>query len=220
MYDKEISALTIKNIATIEGSLRVIAEVEDVLFKAISQTVKRSVEESELALSTDQAYDFDVTNENFNLHFGSKNWEHDKEMYAYFYLDHGDERDGRLGYRWLSHALGEYDSSARLRFVFTLDRKHFSNYSGLTAQSYKKAFKDAFMDVFSNTKDFKLNLGTQDEIYIYHEFHLDKETVALAYPDLNDTSEAMEPVREAIQKITESFSDFEKLVEQIMQKKF
>jgi len=221
MYDKEISALTINNIATIEGSLRVIAEVEEVLFKAISLTVKQSVEqyakESGVAISEDQAYDFDVTNDDLNLHFGNKSWEYEKVLYAYFTLGHGEERDSRLGYRWLSHALGEYDSSARLRFIFELDSNHFNKYSGLAAQSYKKAFKDAFEAVFSGTRDFKLNSGTKDETCIYHEFHLDKEAVASAYPDLNETSEAMKPVRDAIQKIIDAHADFEALVKHIMQ---
>lgn len=216
-YDKDISALTIQNIATIESSLRVIADIEDVLFKAISRTVKQTVENSRLEVSEDQAYDFDVTNENEDIHFGSKNWENEGKLYARYLLHCGDERDGRLGYHWLCHALGEYDSSARLRFVFELDRKHFNQYSGLPPQSYKKAFQSAFIAVFSNTKDFKLKLETKGEVYVYHEFHLDKDTVASEYPDFDEASEAMKPVRQATQKFINAHSDFEEMVKQAMQ---
>jgi len=216
-YDKDISALTIQNIATIESSLRVIADIEEVLFKAISRTVKQTVESSKLEVSEDQVYDFDVANENEDIHFGSKNWESKGELYARYYLDCGDERDGRLGYHWLCHALGEYDSSARLRFVFKIDRTHFNQYSGLSPQSYKKAFQSAFIAVFSNTKDFKLNLGGKGEVYIYHDFHLDKDTVASEYPDFDEASEAMKPVRQATQKIINAHSDFEAMVRQVMQ---
>lgn len=201
-YDKEIAALTIKNISMIENTQKVVAEIETTLFRALDTLVEDRVKASGLQIASDEKFAFYKD----ELSFGIENWGTGKDKLANYYLDTGAETDDEDWF-YLTHALGEHAANATLRFVFNI-----YYYSAFNLKKGK--FKKILYTLFAEQTEL-LALGFQlseTGETIELKFNLDKDNVADEYPDFDMS---FDPVNNALDKLFEAHPYFEALVTKV-----
>lgn len=208
-YDKEIAALTIRNIATVESSIRVVRDVEETLFKALSGTVKQMIKSSALTISKDGNFDLDTVND-VHLYFSVKEWESKQDVpFAWYTMTYGGIND-EWGCEWLTYALGEYSESNSMKFVLEISTQEYKNHFELDPRSLKRRVRDAFQNK-ADLRHAGFELDNK-EGQIYLNFQLDKEHVAAEYPNFDA---CLRPLQDAVATLIRLHPVMEELVREV-----
>lgn len=203
-YDKEIAAHVIKNIALIESSIKVLANIENLLLKATDKFIEKQVKASDLKLGKDNLFNLMG---DYDCYFSTEAWEAGaKEHCAWYHVGfHAVDEDDLY---FLTHVLGESGQNTKLHLQFAI------SWSELDIK------KNVFKTLLRN--EFEKNVALHDTGFMLSEdgqrielvFHLDKEQVAEEYPHFD---ECFAPLKQTLESVFEAHPIFEKIVENIKQ---
>lgn len=201
-YDKDLSQLTIRNMETVENTLKVVGDIEKVIFRELNRSTKEYLKSESFAI-TDCSI-FDLYGDVDNLEFKIPRWMTDSNECLASYCIRYDDNDENESLTCLSHALGTKTATLRLSF------KPVSEAFGLKKVQRKRVICEFFG---SNTLlpilGFKISPSQMDIVY---DFHFDGELIATEYPDFEDS---FKPLRDALDALFQAHPHFCKFINEL-----
>jgi hypothetical protein len=196
-YPTEICQLVIRNMEIVEEAPNVVEVVENKLFAAVNELIKRRVAELE---NWKGCYEF-YTGTDDETSFAPKSWpETEDGVYGvYFTLYYTDKGEEQL---LLSTATGLRGAALCLRFEVN------SDWSGLANKDYKQRMRR----FYAGTPELK-NAGfflAPDEKNIYLPFHCLAEQVAEEYPNFEDALKPLDKALADLFRVCPVFDNFVK----------
>ncbi len=201
-YSQDISKLTIRNIAVVEDSKKVVEDVGNSVFRNINDFVRNYLQER-ISISDKSVFDLYGDDED-KLTFMLPEWiDGEGDVLAGFGIgyDRDDEHDD---FHPLSHVLGY--NGAKLEISFW----PVSEYYGFKKAARKKLIRDFYTrEPVLSSLDFKIS---EDQTDIVYEFCLDKDLVEKEYPDLEDS---LQPLSKALESTLEALPCFRRFIEEL-----